>query len=80
VFNNARYNVLMNVAKGLGAKNALAGKYVGMDVVEPRIDFQALAKSMGVPSTRADDPESIAEAVAKATKRDGPSLIEIAIA
>jgi len=80
VFNNARYNVLMNVAKGLGAKNALAGKYVGMDLVEPRVDFQALANSMGVPSVRADDPEAIAAAIAEATRRDGPSLIEVAIA
>jgi len=80
VFNNARYNVLMNVAKGLGAKNALAGKYVGMDIVEPRVDFQALAKSMGVPSVQADDPAAIAAAIAEATKREGPSLIEIAIA
>ena len=80
VFNNARYNVLMNVAKGLGAKNALAGKYVGMDLVEPRVDFQALARSMGVPSVQADDPQAIAAAVAEATRRDGPSLIEIAIA
>lgn len=80
VFNNARYNVLMNVAKGLGARNALAGKFVGMDVVEPRIDFQALARSMGVPSARADDPATIAAAIAEATMRDGPSLIEIAIA
>ena len=80
VFNNARYNVLMNVAKGLGAKNALAGRYVGMDVVEPRVDFQALARSMGVPSVRADEPAAIAAAIAKATSRNGPSLIEIAIA
>ncbi len=80
VFNNARYNVLMNVAKGLGSKNAVAGKFVGMDVVEPRIDFQALARSMGVPSARADDPAAIAAAIAAATSREGPSLIEIAIA
>jgi benzoylformate decarboxylase len=80
VFNNARYNVLMNVAKGLGSKNAVAGKFVGMDVVEPRIDFQALARSMGVPGVRADDPAAIAAAIAEATTRDGPSLIEIAIA
>lgn len=80
VFNNARYNVLMNVAKGLGAPNALAGRFVGMNIEDPRIDYQALAKSMGVPSACAETPAEIAAAVAQALTRSGPSLIEIPIA
>jgi benzoylformate decarboxylase len=80
VFNNARYNVLMNVAKGLGAKNALEGKFVGMNVDDPRIDYQALAKAMGVPAVAAEGPTEIAAALAQALTRDGPSLIEIPIA
>jgi benzoylformate decarboxylase len=79
VFNNRRYNVLQNVAKQLGYANAVAGRFVGMDVIDPAIDFQALSRSMGVPSTRADDREAIGAAVAAALRRDGPSLIEIAI-
>ena len=43
VFNNRRYGVLQNVAKSLGYANAKAGRFVGMDVVDPAIDFQALA-------------------------------------
>ena len=79
VFNNRRYGVLQNVAKSLGYANAKAGRFVGMDVVDPAIDFQALAASMGVPAERADDREAIGAAVARALKRDGPSLIEIPI-
>ena len=55
VFNNRRYGVLQNVAKSLGYANAKAGRFVGMDVADPAIDFQALAASMGVPAERADD-------------------------
>ncbi len=79
VFNNRRYGVLQNIAKTLGCPNAVAGRFVGMDVDQPAIDFQALAKSMGVPSVRADEPEAIRAAIAEALERDGPSLIEIAI-
>ncbi len=43
VFNNRRYGVLQNVARQLGYANAVAGRFVGMDVVDPAIDFQALA-------------------------------------
>ena len=79
VFNNQRYGVLQNVAKSLGYANAVAGRFVGMDVADPAVDFEALAKSMGVPSARADDRDAIAAAVSTALGRDGPSLIEIKI-
>ena len=79
VFNNRRYGVLQNVAKLLGYANAKAGRFVGMDVVDPAIDFQALAASMGVPAERADNRNAIGAAINQALKRDGPSLIEIPI-
>jgi benzoylformate decarboxylase len=79
VFNNRRYGVLQNVAKSLGYPNAKAGRFVGMDVVDPAIDFQALAASMGVPAERANDRDAIGAAIERALKREGPSLIEIPI-
>ncbi len=79
VFNNRRYGVLQNVAKSLGYANAKAGRFVGMDVADPAIDFQALSASMGVPAERADDRPAIGAAINRALERDGPSLIEIPI-
>ena len=79
VFNNRRYGVLQNVARQLGYANAVAGRFVGMEVADPAIDFQALAASMGVPATRADDRHAIGAAVQRALGRQGPSLIEIPI-
>ena len=79
VFNNRRYGVLQNVAKQLGYPNAIAGRFVSMDVVDPAIDFQALAASMGVPAERADDREAIGASAERALRRDGPTLIEIRI-
>jgi benzoylformate decarboxylase len=79
VFNNRRYGVLQNVAKSLGYANAKAGRFVGMDVVDPAIDFQALAASMGVPAEQADNRDAIGAAIERALKREGPSLIEIPI-
>ncbi len=79
VFNNRRYGVLQNVAKSLGYANAKAGRFVGMDVVDPAVDFQALAASMGVPAERANDRDAVGAAIERALKREGPSLIEIPI-
>jgi benzoylformate decarboxylase len=80
VLNNARYNVLMNVARDLGCANANADRFVGMDIVEPRIDYQALAASMGVPSVSVDRPAKITAAIEQAVASDGPWLVEIPIA
>ena len=79
VFNNRRYGVLQNVAKSLGYSNAKAGRFVGMDVVDPAIDFQALSASMGVPAERANDRDAVGAAIKRALEREGPSLIEIPI-
>ena len=79
VFNNRRYNVLQNVARALGCANAVAGRFVGMEVNDPPIDFLALARSMGVPAVCAPTREAIAAAAAEALARSGPSLIEIPI-
>jgi benzoylformate decarboxylase len=79
VFNNRRYGVLQNVARQLGYANAVADRFVGMDIADPAIDFQALAASMGVPAEAADDRAAIGAAVAKALPRGGPSLIEIRV-
>jgi benzoylformate decarboxylase len=79
VFNNRRYGVLQNVARQLGYANAVAGRFVGMEVADPAIDFQALSASMGVPAARADDRHAIGAAIQRALGRNGPSLIEIPI-
>ncbi len=79
VFNNRRYGVLQNVAKSLGYANAVAGRFVGVEIVDPAIDFRALTASMGVPAERADDRAALGAAIANALERDRPSLIEIAI-
>jgi len=50
-----------------------------MEIMKPAIDFMALAASMGVPSVRAETRDAVAVAVADALRREGPSLIEIAI-
>jgi benzoylformate decarboxylase len=79
VFNNRRYGVLQNVARGLGYANAVAGRFVGMEMSEPPIDFGALARSMGVPHAHATTREEVLAASASALARGGPSMIEVVI-
>jgi len=79
VFNNRRYGVLQNVARSLGYANAMAGKFVGMETVEPAIDFAALSRSMGTPHILAPTRKAVLAAFAEAVTRNGPTVIEIPV-
>jgi benzoylformate decarboxylase len=53
--------------------------YVGMDFVDPKVDFTALAQSLGMPAVRVTQPGEIAPALKLAFGRPGPKLIEVVV-
>jgi benzoylformate decarboxylase len=53
--------------------------YVGMDFVDPKVDFTALAKSLGVEATRISDPQELKPALTSAFERPGAKLIEVMV-
>ena len=79
VFNNQRYNVLMDVASAGGYHNAANRRFVGMHLDDPAIDYRSLAKALGVAAYRAHTSEDISMIIREAQQADGPSLVEIMI-
>jgi benzoylformate decarboxylase len=53
--------------------------YVGMDFIDPKVDFVALAKSLGLEATRIADPKDLKPALASAFSRPGAKLIEVMV-
>jgi len=53
--------------------------YLGMDFVEPKVDFTALAKSLGMEAVRISEPGEIAPALKLAFARSGPKLMEVVV-
>jgi acetolactate synthase-1/2/3 large subunit len=47
-----------------------------LDITRPDIDFAALARGMGVPSSRATTAEEFTAALERALADDGPVLID----
>ena len=43
----------------MGLDSAKRGLYPGMDLVEPEIDYVALARSMGVEAERVERPQDL---------------------
>ncbi|AEU38037.1 Benzoylformate decarboxylase [Granulicella mallensis MP5ACTX8] len=80
VFNNSEYNILKNFMRSRPGYNAQSGRFVGMEINQPSIDFCALARSMGVDAVRLTEPDDITAYMIAAGDREGPSLLEIPIA
>ena len=80
VMNNREYNILKNFMKSQADYSSTRlGRFIGMDLVNPHIDFQSLATAMGVPSCRVTEAADIAEAVTRGLQSGKTNLIEIAI-
>jgi len=59
--------------------NAKEHGFLAMDICLPKVDFQSLARSMGIESTLVDSHRKISEAVEAALNTGKPHLIEIAV-
>jgi benzoylformate decarboxylase len=81
VMNNREYNILKNFMRSrAGYVAARANRFIAMDIADPVIDFQSLARSMGVPAQRIDKAGDIAGAIEAGIASGKPGLIEIIIA
>lgn len=54
-------------------------KYVGMDFQDPKIDFTALAKSLGMPAEQITEPDALAPALQRAFATPGPKLLDVIV-
>ncbi|MGB3445489.1 MAG: thiamine pyrophosphate-dependent enzyme [Xanthobacteraceae bacterium] len=53
--------------------------YVGMDFVDPPVDFAGLARSLGAEALRIDDPRQLKPKLTDAFARPGTKLIEVMV-
>jgi benzoylformate decarboxylase len=53
--------------------------YVGMDFVDPPVDFTGLAKSLGLEATKVTDPSQLKSVLSSAFSRPGAKLIEVVV-
>jgi benzoylformate decarboxylase len=80
VINNRECNILKKFMRSQPHyASARANHFIAMDIVDPPIDFLALAASMGLPAQRVDRAADIAPALETAISSGVPNLIEIPI-
>ncbi|WP_020651390.1 acetolactate synthase large subunit [Massilia niastensis] len=77
IFANNSYAILKAEYANMGAGAPGPQALAMIDIDRPRIDWQAMAKSMGVPSVAVDSAEGFYKAMVASTREQGPSLIEV---
>ncbi len=80
VVNNRQYLILKNYLRGMQGSSVRNDRFVAMDLVDPPIDYVALATSMGVSATLVEKAADVGDAVRAALDAGGPHLLELPIA
>jgi benzoylformate decarboxylase len=80
VVNNRQYLILKNSLRSRNGPTVETGRFVGMDLADPPVDFLALAQSMGVAATLVEKATDAGDAVRAAMDSGQPHLIELPIA
>jgi benzoylformate decarboxylase len=75
--NNAQYQILKHCGEVMPLPNMAARHYLAMDLVQPEIDFVALAGALGVEARRVGEPEELSARVAASLAGDKPMLFEV---
>jgi thiamine pyrophosphate-dependent acetolactate synthase large subunit-like protein len=81
VLDNGGYRLVeMNTVRYAMAPRPDGREFIGADLTKPRIDFVALAESMGVVARRVDDAAGVLSALTDAlADHDGPRLIHVVL-
>jgi benzoylformate decarboxylase len=75
VFNNGGYRIIKQRLKLFHGTD----RFIGMDFVDPPIDFAALARSLGVPGHLVETPDAFKAAYAEALVAREPQLLEVMV-
>jgi benzoylformate decarboxylase len=77
IFNNTSYRILkqrLHAQRGLAAQ---VDRFVGMELVDPAIDYVGLARSLGIAAERAKTVHETTDLIAQGLKSNAPLLIDV---
>jgi len=80
ICNNAQYEILKHCGDVMPLPRMAAKRYLGLDLIDPEIDFVALAQSLGVEAHRVTDPDELGERVRASLHGSKPQLFDVPLA
>ena len=80
IAHNAEYGILKRCAQEMPLPRMSRGQFLGMDLVQPEVDFVALARGFGVEADQLTELEAVEDQVRQSLERgDRPRLFEVRI-
>jgi benzoylformate decarboxylase len=75
IANNGGYRIIKQRLKSFHGSS----HFIGMDFEDPRIDFTALAQSLGMPAERIAEPDALPDALKRAFAGGKPVLLDVLV-
>src|SRR5205807_1103205 len=79
ILNNSSYRILKQRLHNMRGLAEQADSYVGMELIDPKIDFVGLSRSLGIAAERAKTVHEATDLLAHALQNGGPMLIDGAL-
>ncbi|MFC7326967.1 thiamine pyrophosphate-binding protein [Marinactinospora rubrisoli] len=79
VLANGEYRTLKETLDRRDGASRRTGRYVGLDLSPPHLDFRRAAEFFGIASVRVTDAGRLAAAVAAGLASDGPLLVDVPV-
>ena len=79
ILNNTSYRILKQRLHSMRGLAEQSDTYIGMELLDPKIDFVGLARSLGIKAERAKTVHEATDLLRKGLKDGGPLLIDAVI-
>ena len=79
IVNNAQYKILKMGGEVMQLPQMARKNYLGIDLVDPEVDFVNLARSFGVQAQRVTEPDELSEWIGDSLERTEPVLLDVAV-
>jgi benzoylformate decarboxylase len=79
VMNNGEYRTLKDTLDAGNSRSTVTGRYVGLDLHPPALDWSAAARLFGIRAVRVGDAAELRDVVAGAGRLDAPLLVDVPI-
>ena len=79
IANNAQYKILKDCGDVMRLPQMAEKNYLGMDLVDPEVDFVGLARAFGVGAYRVCEPDELSERISEGLAGSKPILLEVQI-
>lgn len=79
ICNNMAYMAVKSALRQCNGQAAARGRFLGVDLTDPEIDYPSLCRGFGVPAKRVASPAGLADGIRQLLSQEGPAVLEVVV-